>query len=292
MPWVGGEINGVRIVGIVVAFAIILAGINPAIFCRERYQKIAKGQKGAHFLKEVGSLIRNRPLLMVVGVIATYLLAIISTMQLAYFVNVHYIYGGKLQEGAILGGIDGTLRFVFSIIGAFGIKYLSQRVDKHHMLMICVSILIVAFIGMYFTHIPGRPYLTLTMKPLLAFGEVGFWILVISMRADICDWDEYQTGRRREGTIAAASNWTVKLTVSMAIFLGGFLLEHFVRFNSNLEAGVPQAEGTMERLLLSYTVPPIIALVICFFILSRYPLSRIKMKEIRDILEQRRGEAS
>jgi GPH family glycoside/pentoside/hexuronide:cation symporter len=212
-------------------------------------------------------------------------------MQLAYFINVYYIYEGQLQEGTILGGIDGTLRFVFSILGAIGIKYLADRVDKHHLLMGCILLLIVTFIGMYFTHIPGRPFLTLTMKPFLAIGEIGFWVLVISMRADVCDWDEHRTGRRREGTIAAADNWTIKLTISLAVLLGGVLLEHFVRFNTTLEAGVAQAPGTMDRLLLTYTIPPIIALVICFFILSKYPLTRAKMLEIRKSLEEQRGKA-
>ncbi len=290
--WVGGEVGGVRLVGYLIGFVIILAGICPAIFCRERYRDIAKGQVRGRFLKELSELLKNRPLLIVIGVIATYLLAIISTMQLAYFVNVYYIYEGKLQEGTTLGGIDGTLRFAFSILGAIGIKYLSERVDKHHLLMMCVGILVVAFIGMYFTHIPGRPYLTLTMKPLLALGEVGFWVLVISMRADVCDWDEFRTGRRREGTISAAANWTIKLTISMAVLLGGVLLEHFVRFNTELEPGVLQEPGTMERLLICYTIPPIIALVICFIILMKYPLSRKKMLEIRASLEEQRGAAA
>jgi len=291
LPAIGGEISGVRWVALLIGVIIILAGVNPAIHCVERFRHIASEQKSEKFLKELKSLLHNKPLWMVIGVISTYLLAIMSCMQLAYFVNVYYIYDGQLQEGTTLGGIDGTLRFCFSILGAFLIKKLADRVDKHHLLMGCVSVLIVAFIGIYFTHVPGRPYLTLAMKPLQAIGEVGFWILVISMRADVCDWDEFRSGRRREGVISAAANWTIKLTISAAMLTGGLLLDYFVRFNTKLEPGMVQAEGTMERLLLAYAVPPVIALVICLIILARYPLSRAKMNEVRSVLEQRRGEA-
>lgn len=289
LPWVDGEVNGVRLVSILIAACIILAGITPAIHCVERYREIAKGQKKEHFLKAVKSLVHNKPLLLVVGIIGTYLLAIISSMQLAYYINVYYIYGGSIQDGANLGAIDGTLRFVFSILGALMIKKLTNHFDKHHILALCVTLLIIALVGMYFTHIPGRPYLTLAMKPIFAVGEVGFWVLVISMRADVCDWDEYKTGRRREGTISAAANWTIKLTISAAILLGGIMLEHFVGFDTTLAEGVEQAPGTMSRLLLAYTVPPIIALIIALCLIWKYPLSGKRMKEIREELEQRRG---
>lgn len=289
LPWVDGEINGVRLVSILVAACIILAGITPAVHCVERYREIAKGQSKEHFLKELKSLLRNKPLLIVVGIIATYLMAIISSMQLAYYINVYYIYGGSIQDGANLGAIDGSIRFVFSILGAMMIKKLTNHLDKHHILAICVVLLIIALTGMYFTHVPGRPWLALVMKPLFALGEVGFWVLVISMRADTCDWDEYNTGRRREGTISAAANWTIKLTISAAILLGGIMLDHFVGFDPEMPEGMPQAPGTMSRLLLAYTIPPIIALIATLFLIAKYPLTAKRMKEIREELEQRRG---
>ena len=289
LSWVDGEINGVRLVSILIAACIILAGITPAKYCVERYREIAKGQKKEHFLKELKSLIRNKPLLIVVGIIATYLLAIISSMQLAYYINVYYLYEGSVQDGANLGAIDGSIRFVFSILGAMLIKKLTNHIDKHRILGICVLLLIVALLGMYFTHIPGRPFFALAMKPLFAVGEVGFWVLVISMRADVCDWDEYNTGRRREGTISAAANWTIKLTISAAILLGGIMLEHYVAFDNNLPQGAEQMPGTMDRLLLAYTMPPIIALIVALFLIAKYPLTEKCMTKVRAELEQRRG---
>jgi len=41
-----------------------------------------------------------------------------------------------------------------------------------------------------------------------------------------------------------------------------------------------------------YTLPQIFALLICLFLLWRYPLTRDKMMEIREELERRRGVTS
>jgi Na+/melibiose symporter-like transporter len=367
-PFIHGEIGGVRAVSWLIGAMIVVAGILPALFCVERYSDIAARQEQTgNFKTELKALLANKPLMIVIGIICTYLLAIIATMNLAYFVNTYYVYGGSIHSGAKLGAIDGTLRFGFALLGAWVIKKLQNKYDKHHMMMACVVTLLVAFTGIIFTTIPGRPWLTLTMKPLLAFGEVGFWILIMSMRADVCDWDELKCNRRREGLIAAATNWFTKMTIAAAMLMAGLLLESFVRFDSKLDdvviakieaqaavefAGVSeeakagkeaehgtwvrvvkalgsngtdlslsgrmkeallngdvapvtldtvtdelknraimekQSPGTMRRLLYSYTIPQIIALIIAFFLLLKYPLTHERLSSIRKDLEERRG---
>ncbi|VGO23490.1 MFS transporter [Pontiella sulfatireligans] len=236
--WIGGEVNGVRAVSWLIAVMVVVAGIIPALGCVERYREIAKKQEKTEFWTGVKALLRNKPYLIIIGTICTYLFSIIATMNLAYFVNVYYVYGGEIQAGAILGGIDGTLRFFFSVAAAWGIKMLGDRYDKHHMLMGCVTMLMFSFVGIYFTTLPGHPWLTLVMKPFLAIGEVGFWVLVLSMRADVCDWDEHQTGKRNEGLIAASMNWVNKMAITMAVIVSGLLLQNVVKFDSNLNEKV------------------------------------------------------
>jgi GPH family glycoside/pentoside/hexuronide:cation symporter len=334
LSWVGGETGGVRVVSWIIAAVIIGAGILPAIFNVERYKHIAV-EEGSSSLKDAMKAIgRNKPLLIVVGVIGTYLFAIMATANLAYFVNVYYIYEGDIIKGASLGGFDGTLRLFFALGAAAVIGKISDRVDKHTIMMASVIILIIAYVGVYFTTIPGRPLLALSMKPLVAIGECGFWVLILSMRADVCDWDEYKTGSRSEGLIAAITNWCNKIAMTLAIAISGFLLQYVVQFDSKLteetKAAVklqasaeykelPNAEfyaadstptitldmyeeqlrrqavidkqnpGTMERMRILYTLPQAFALLICFFLLRSYPLTKDKMKEIRDELEARRG---
>ncbi|QBG46751.1 MFS transporter [Verrucomicrobia bacterium S94] len=335
---VGGEINGVRSISWVIGGVIIVAGILPAIFNKERYKDIATKEGSGSFKEGLTALIRNKPLLIVIGVIATYLFAIMATANLAYFVNVYYIYEGDVVKGAALGGIDGTLRLGFALTTAWVIGLIGNRVDKHKIMLASCAILLVAFVGMYFTTITGRPWLALSMKPLVAIGECGFWVLILSMRADVCDWDEYKTGTRSEGLIAAIANWCNKIAMTLAIVISGWNLEHIVKFDSKLDEAVKteivaQAEaeyaemteaekleagggekpislevytdilerkkvmenlepGTMKRLRIFYSLPQAGALILCLIMLSRYPLTRKKMEEIRAELEARRGVAA
>ena len=247
LSWVGGETGGVRLVSWVIALVIICAGVLPAIFNVERYKQIAVKEGAGSFKDAMRAIGRNKPLLVVVGVIGTYLFAIMATANLAYFVNVYYIYEGDIIKGASLGGIDGTLRLSFALGAAAVIGKLSDKVDKHKIMIASVVILIIAYVGVYFTTLPGRPWLALSMKPLVAVGECGFWVLILSMRADVCDWDEYQTGTRSEGLIAAITNWCNKIAMTLAIAISGFVLQYAIQFDSNLPeatevAVVQQAE--------------------------------------------------
>ncbi|MGJ8639590.1 MAG: MFS transporter [Opitutaceae bacterium] len=240
-PWVGGEINGVRMVSVVIAIVIIGAGILPAIFNVERYKGIAKKEGTIGFWEGVRALLKNKPLLIVIGVIGTYLFAIMATASLSYFVNVYYIYGGDVLRGASLGGIDGTLRFGFALGAALVIGKLTDKVDKHKIMIASVIILIIAFLGMFFTTLPGRPWLSLAFKPLVSIGECGFWVLILSMRADVCDWDEYQTGSRNEGLIAAITNYCNKIAMTVAILVAGLVIDYVVKFDTSLDDSVKEA---------------------------------------------------
>ncbi|MEM0964968.1 MAG: MFS transporter [Verrucomicrobiota bacterium] len=242
---IGGEIGGVRTVSWIVAAVIIGAGILPSIFNVERYKQIAEKEGAGSFIGAIKALLGNKPLLIVVGVICIYLFSILATANLSYFVNVYYIYGGDFVKGASLGGIDGTLRLFFALAAAAVIGKLTNKVDKHKIMMASVVVLIVAFVGMYFTTLPGRPWLSLVFKPLVAVGECGFWVLILSMRADVCDWDEYRSGTRSEGLIAAITNWCNKIAMTIAIGISGFVLQFVVQFDSKLPDEV-KAEITIQ----------------------------------------------
>ncbi|MGC6455286.1 MAG: MFS transporter [Coraliomargaritaceae bacterium] len=234
----GDNIQGIRSVSWLIAAIIIIGGILPAIFNKERYKDIAvkEEEAGGGFLEAVKALTRNKPLLMVVGIIAIYLFSIMATANLSYFVNVYYIFEGDVLKGAALGGVDGTLRFFFALGAAWMISKMTDKVDKHKIMMGSVIILMIAFVGMYFTTIPGKPVLSLCMKPLVSIGECGFWVLILSMRADVCDWDEYNTGTRSEGMVAAITNWCNKIAMTVAIVASGYSLQYIVKFDSQLLA--------------------------------------------------------
>ncbi|MDQ8201448.1 MFS transporter [Pelagicoccus sp. SDUM812003] len=280
------ELQGTRIVSIGVGIAIAAAGVLPALFCVEKFSTIAQTQKKENPLKSLRSLSKNRPLIFVFAAIGTYLLAISATQALDVHVKTYYIYGGDLKEGAFLFGYDGTLRVVFSFVAAFLIQALSKKFDKKHLILACIATIFICKIGILVTYIPGKPLLTFITKPFLSMGETGFWILILSMRADVADWDEYKFGRRREGLIAAVGNWIAKLSMTAAMALGGIVLQYIAGFDVSL--GGNQSPETLSRLIWSYALIPASAAAAMFILMIKYPLTHNMMADVRATLEERR----
>ncbi|MBK1880035.1 MFS transporter [Pelagicoccus mobilis] len=290
VAWFGGLLLGIRNFSWFIGLVIIVAGIMPALFCKERYLDIATKQKKVPVLKSLASVLRNGPLMIVIGTMAIYLLAIMSGGQMSYYLNTYYLYNGDQELGLRLGAIDGTFRIPFYILGAYLVQKLTLKYDKHHLMLGSVGMLFLSFFAMYFLITPENPYLFLITRPFLAIAESGFWILIISMKADVCDWDEYVFGRRREGVISATSNWFNKLFMAIALYLGTLILVDLVGYQEDL--GAAQPEGVLENMKLAYIALPCTACAIAFLLLLKYPLNHKRLNDIRIELESRRGKVA
>lgn len=290
-PWLamalfGDYVMGTRYMSVVIALVIIVAGIQPSRKCVERYNKVAVKQEKVPVIKSLAGVAKNWPALLVMSIMAVYLLAIISGGVMSFYINTYYLYEGDKEAGLKLGAIDGTMRIPFAIFGAVMVQKLANKIDKHKMLLILVVCLLGSWIGTYFLITPSNPYLSLALRPVLAISEAGFWILIISMRADVCDWDEFKFGLRREGVIAAATNWLNKGAMALAVFLGTLILTHVVQYDE--AAKVDQLPGVMDRMKMMYVALPITACVLLVGMLLIYPLSREKLSKVRKALEERR----
>ena len=281
-------LSAVPIVAIGVGLMIIASGLLPAFFCRERYHKVAREQQPENVLKGMLSLGGNLPFWVVAGSISIYLLGVMSNGVLSFYVHTYYIYDGDLLGATYLGGLHGTLGMVFGFVGAFVIDILARRYDKKPLLLGCVVVMVLSTVAWAFTYVPGNPYLTLATRPFISVAETGFWVLIISMRADVGDWDELKTGRRREGIIAASINWMVKLAITLAAVVGGILLQVVVGFDAELEAN--QTPETLTRLKWTYVIVQSCTTGVVLLMLLAYPLTRAKLADVRRTLEARRGE--
>jgi GPH family glycoside/pentoside/hexuronide:cation symporter len=133
---------------------------------------------------------------------------------------------------------------------------------------------------------PEHPYLQLIPTVFYAAVIGAIWMIVPSMQADVVDFDETKTGKRREGSINSVFSWFLKLGMTAAAGLSGFVLE-WTGFDIN--AGKVQPENVVHNMLILYILLPIgfwfTSMVLVWF----YPLTRKKMATIRQELEDRRG---
>jgi GPH family glycoside/pentoside/hexuronide:cation symporter len=114
----------------------------------------------------------------------------------------------------------------------------------------------------------------------------GFWLLISSIKADICDYEELQTGLRREGALAAISTWITKMSYSATSILSGFIL---VITGYEAAKGGAQPEEVVHRLRIFYYILPSATAIPALILLYFFPISEKRAQEIRLELERRRG---
>ena len=113
--------------------------------------------------------------------------------------------------------------------------------------------------------------------PFFSFGIGGLFTIMMSMTADICDLDELNTGKRREGIFGAIYWWMVKFGFAIAGLLSGAIMT-FVGF---APGAAVQAEGAVTGLRFFYSGVPIVGTAIALWIMRRYDLDEDRAREVR-----------
>jgi GPH family glycoside/pentoside/hexuronide:cation symporter len=117
---------------------------------------------------------------------------------------------------------------------------------------------------------------------------VSLGAIIPSMIADLCDWDEYKFGERREGIISSVFSWITKFGTSFTFLVSGIAL-YFSGFDEAL--GVNQPEGTMTILRLFFVGASVLAPILAILCLRLYSIDEKDAYLIREKLELRRGKA-
>ena len=102
------------------------------------------------------------------------------------------------------------------------------------------------------------------------------------MTADVCDLDELQTGKRREGVLGAVYWWMVKLGFGVAALLGGFILS-VVGFDAD-----NVTETAITGMRSFYSLLPIAGVVGALLIMKNYDITEARAIEIKAELAEKR----
>ena len=119
----------------------------------------------------------------------------------------------------------------------------------------------------------------------MGMAAASLWMLHSSIGADIIDYDELNTGERREGSFTACASYILKLGNSFGYYLSGLILT-WSGFTWKLKVQAPETIFWIRASLASL---PIVGLIIAIIFVLRVPLTRQKSEEIRRSLEARRG---
>ena len=289
------EVEGAAGLALMIAAVVIVVGVLPAIFLRERFvfdPETAQLQKHTFmdgmrdFFRGFAITLKFKPFLKLCA--ATFLVfnSFILIAAFQSYVIIYYIFGGDAEAGAKFVGHSGLLQTVCALGVIAIITWLATKIGKRRAFFVAIGISMVGYSLKWFCYTPDNPWLVLIPAPLMAFGLGGLFTLMGSMIADVIDMDELETHERREGMYGSIFWWVVKLGQAVAIAGGGLLL-NATGFDVALQGG--QSEQTITAMRLFDAFVPVIASGIAIWAIASYSITEEKAHEVRLQLESRRG---
>lgn len=123
---------------------------------------------------------------------------------------------------------------------------------------------------------------------LAGFFNVGLWVLAGTVAPDIIEWDEFHTGKRREGVYSGVWTFVYKAGIGLALMFVGFALR-FINFDAELPA---QTDSTLFGLRMLFGPASALFLFTGALAFLAYPISKRKHEEIRKLIAKRDSESA
>jgi GPH family glycoside/pentoside/hexuronide:cation symporter len=289
---VASPVNGMRYISLIIGVVIMILGVLPAIFLKERYYEsdVIQNQKQIKLVEGIKETFSNRPFIILSLLTVFFLMGQAIFDGYGRYVGTYYVLGGDWTEGAKFAGYGTFIYTIFSLMFIPIFRSLAEKIGKKKVLMIAISIALFSYATTWWTNDPEYPYLMLINTVFVGIGYAGLWLMLPSMQADIVDYDELKTGERREGSFSSIYSWVLKLSFMIGFLISGPLLEITGFDAETIHEISPEAlESIYTNMRIGYMLIPIVALTIALLFLSKFPITAEKAHEIRVQLEEKRG---
>ncbi|HET9954867.1 MAG TPA: MFS transporter [Polyangiaceae bacterium] len=262
------------------------SGIVNFAFVPERYYSKAKQQARASFIGMFRDALSCRPYLILLGAALMYAVPTGLVGTLGFYALTYHVFAGDMTRASTLLFWGGIAYTVLGVMGIAAANHMARRFGKHRTLIGALLIGLVAFASSFWLYTPTYPYLSMVTGGLNGFSATGLWVVLPAMTADVVDYDELHSGKRREGAYTATFSWVMKVGMMLSMLIGGPLLE-LTGFNAKL--GGAQAPSTILWIRILFAGIPVTALVLALLLIRLYPLGQARVTEMRRELERRRG---
>ena len=294
------KVHGASVLGLWFGGSIVLLGVVPALFCRERLSDIPEARPPEKqsifsnlnsFFQGLVTAMQCKPFTKLCA--ATFL--VFNGYQLgisfALYVMIYYLFDGDNKAAGQLNGQWGSLTAICTIAVIPLTAFIAGKIGKCRTFSVTISLSIVGYAMKWIGYNPEYPYWLLASCPFVAFGTGSLFTLMGSMISDVCDYDELESNKRREGVFGAIYWWMVKVGMALALLLSGYFLvaPGFITPQPGSTVIVVQSDQTMLCLRVFDVVIPIVTSTIALIIMSTYEITEDKARKTRQLLEQRRG---
>jgi GPH family glycoside/pentoside/hexuronide:cation symporter len=268
---------------------MIVTAILMFFVLRERYYEslvVARKQEKISIKETLWQTLRCRPFRANLGMALSYGIGTSMVGTLGYYATFYYVCHGDVAAGSVWNFWMGLSGMVLGICGIPVYAGIAHRYGKRIAMGAVQLSAIVVFIATWWLYDPSIPWIQVFASGFIAFTAAGFWMLYGSIGADIIDYDEVETGKRREGAFSACGSWIMKVGMALGAWAAGELL-NATGFDQALGGNqTPQAIFWIRFLLAAI---PVAGLLVAMAALMRYGLTEEKLAEIRMKLEARRG---
>ncbi len=219
------------------------------------------------------SIFRNRPFVIL---LVSYTIAAIgnnlpATLILYYVEYVLQTTGAELFL---------ALYFITGILFLPLWVAISRRLEKKRAWLASMAVNTGAFMGVFFLG-PGDGFLYGVLVFLSGIGFGASLALPSAIQADVIDYDELTTGRRREGQYIGI--WSIAKKIAAALGIGVGLA---VLGKAGYRPNLPQNADVVMVLRILYALVPCLCNLAAIVVLIPFPLSKAMHDEIRRSLEE------
>ena len=249
--------------------------------CLQTQEKPRAGEDSSFSPAALGSAFRNRPLLFLTGIFSCSWMALqVTPTLLPYFCTV------KLH----LNIADVAMAILITKVVAMGALLVwepfSQRFGKRLAFGVGIAIWIVANLGMSFLQ-PGDLIAIYIYAVVAGIGMTTAYLIPPAMLPETIDWEELQTGQRRDGLFSSILLFTNKIGIAISLFLFGQVLT----ISGFQESAIPyeQAESAVRGIELFAIYFPTFILFCALLLICFYPIDSSTREQNQMRLRQRRS---
>lgn len=277
---------GMRTCSWFIAGFILLFGLLPALFVKERnYAQTTANRAREPLFKSIRESAGCKPRW---NLIAISFFSVVGSSVgggLGQYLNIYLVFDGDIAAASVVAGRKGTVIVVLGIASIPPWTRLGERFDKKSVVFAMLTCTMLGHVLNYFFMRPDMPYLQIVSGAFESAAIAAVWLFLPSMKGDVADYDELETLRRREGSLNAFYSWFIKAAFSTVLGLSGVMLQ-ISGFTAKVSHQPPEV---LHRMMLLYILVPLVLWGTALYFVARYPLSRDRMREIRDQLEARRS---
>lgn len=268
---------------------VVMAVISVIIFLRvkERYYHtvVVKVTEKISILSGLGETLKCKPFRQMLIMGGAFTMGTSMVGSLGYYATVFYVSGGDRILGDNWQFWMGVAFMVGGLVGVPLHKFLADRFGKREAAVVACVIGICGYGGSWFLYTPAIQWLQTISSALMGMGAASLWMLHSAIGADIQDYDELNTGKRREGSFTACGSYILKLGNSLGYYFSGLILT-WSGFTWSVKVQSAQTIFWIRACLASL---PVVGLIVAIIFVLRMPLTKQRSEEIRDSLEDRRG---